>query len=84
MMNNKESQIKRTTLTAKDGAAYLGISYWFLTQLVKRKQIPCIRMGNRILFRLDTLNQYLKEKEEDSIFTEATEDVYGKLRRIKE
>ena len=43
--------IKRTTLTAKEAAEYLGISYWLITQLVKRKQIPCSRVGKRILFR---------------------------------
>lgn len=44
--------IKRTTLTAKEAAEYLGISYWFVTQLVKRRQLPCIRIGNRLLFRV--------------------------------
>ena len=32
-------RIHRTTLTAKEVADYLGISYWLITQLVKRKQI---------------------------------------------
>ena len=34
-------KIKRTTLTAKEAAEYLGISYWLITQLVKRKQFLC-------------------------------------------
>ena len=34
-------KMQRTTLTAKEAAEYLGISYWLITQLVKRKQIPC-------------------------------------------
>ena len=33
-------KVKRTTLTMKEAAEYLGISYWLITQLVKRKQIP--------------------------------------------
>ena len=34
------SEIQRTTLTMREAAEYLGISYWLINQLVKRKQIP--------------------------------------------
>ncbi len=60
-------KIQRTTLTAKEAAEYLGISYWLITQLVKRKQIPCSRGGRRILFRKDALDVYLSKKENDSL-----------------
>lgn len=60
-------KIQRTTLTAKEAAEYLGISYWLITQLVKRKQIPCSRVGRRILFRKDALDVYLNKKENDSL-----------------
>ena len=33
-------EVKRTTLTMKEAADYLGISYWLINQLAKRKQIP--------------------------------------------
>lgn len=59
--------MKRTTLTAKEAAEYLGISYWLITQLVKRKQIPCSRVGKRILFRKEALDIYLSKKENDSL-----------------
>ena len=49
-------RVQRTTLTAKEAAEYLGISYWLITQLVKRKQIPCSRVGKRILFRKEALD----------------------------
>lgn len=65
MTNEK---IQRTTLTAKEAAEYIGISYWLITQLVKRKQIPCSRVGKRILFRKETLDIYLKQKENDSLY----------------
>lgn len=42
MINEK---IQRTTLTAKEAAEYLGISYWLITQLVKRKQIVVVIGG---------------------------------------
>lgn len=31
-------KIQRTTLTMKEAAEYLGISYWLINQLVRRKQ----------------------------------------------
>ena len=60
-------KVERTTLTMKETAEYLGVSYWLLNQLVRRKQIPCARVGGRVLFRVQALDEYLKEKEENSI-----------------
>lgn len=60
-------KIHKTTLTAKEAAEYLGISYWLITQLVRRKQIPCSRVGKRILFRKEALDIYLSKKENDSL-----------------
>ena len=60
-------KIHRTTLTAKEAAEYLVISYWLITQLVRRKQIPCSRVGKRILFRKEALDIYLSKKENDSL-----------------
>ena len=60
-------KVERTTLTMKETAEYLGVSYWLVNQLVRRKQIPCARVGGRVLFRIQALNEYLKEKEENSI-----------------
>lgn len=64
---NELPKVERTTLTMKETADYLGISYWLVNQLVRRKQIPCARVGGRILFRVQALNEYLREKEENSI-----------------
>lgn len=64
---NELPKVERTTLTMKETAEYLGISYWLVNQLVRRKQIPCARVGGRVLFRVQALEEYLKEKEENSI-----------------
>lgn len=64
---NELPKVERTTLTMKETAEYLGISYWLVNQLVRRKQILCARVGGRVLFRVQALNEYLKEKEENSI-----------------
>lgn len=61
------AKVERTTLTMKETAEYLGISYWIVNQLVRRKQIPCARVGGRVLFRVQALDEYLKEKEENSL-----------------
>ena len=59
--------IERTTLTMKETAEYLGISYWLLNQLVRRKQIPCSKIGGKFLFRVQALDEYLTKKEKDSM-----------------
>ena len=59
-------KMQRTTLTAKEAAEYLGISYWLANQLVRRKQIPCSKIGG-ILFRKEALDIYLSKKENDSL-----------------
>ena len=64
---NDLPKVERTTLTMKETAEYLGISYWLVNQLVRRKQIPCARVGGRELFRVQALDEYLREKEENSI-----------------
>ena len=59
--------VERTTLTMKEAAEYLGISYWLVNQLVRRKQIPCSKIGGKFLFRIQALDEYLTKKEKDSM-----------------
>lgn len=61
------AKVERTTLTMKETADYLGISYWLVNQLVRRREIPCARVGGRVLFRVQALDEYLKQKEEKSL-----------------
>ena len=60
-------KVKRITLTMREAADYLGISYWLVNQLVRRKQIPCARVGGRVLFRVQALDEYLNNKEQESL-----------------
>lgn len=60
-------EVQRTTLTMREAAEYLGISYWLINQLVKRKQIPCSKVGEKFLFRVKALEEYLSEKEQASV-----------------
>ncbi len=60
-------QIQRTTLTMKETSEYLGISYWLVNQLVRRKEIPYSKVGGKYLFRVQALDEYLTKKEKESI-----------------
>lgn len=62
---NELPKVERITLTMKETAEYLGVSYWLVNQLVRRKQIPCARVGGRVLFRVKALDEYLSAKEEN-------------------
>ena len=64
---NELPKVERTTLTMKEAAEYLGISYWLANQLVRRKQIPCSKIGGKFLFRVQALDEYLTKKEKDSM-----------------
>lgn len=60
-------KIQRTTLTMKEASEYLGISYWLVNQLVRRKQIPCSKIGGKYLFRIQALDEYLYNMEQKSV-----------------
>ena len=60
-------KVQRTTLTMKEAAEYLGVSYWLINQLVRRKQIPCSKVGGQFLFRVQVLDEYLSNKEQESV-----------------
>ena len=60
-------KVQRTTLTMKEAAEYLGISYWLINQLVRRKEITCSKVGGKFLFRVQVLDEYLSSKEQESV-----------------
>lgn len=62
-MNSDYQQI---TMSAQDAARYLGISYWLITQMVKKGEIPHIRLGKKIFFRKQTLDQFMDVQEKES------------------
>ena len=63
----EQQKVQRTTLTMKEAAEYLGISYWLINQLVRRKEIPCSKVGGKFLFRVQALEEYLSTKETESV-----------------
>lgn len=53
----------RITMTVQETAAYLGVSDDTVYEMVRRKEIPHIRIRRRILFRRDTLDNWLSRME---------------------
>lgn len=71
------------TMTAREGAAHIGCSYWQILEMAKRKEIPCIHIGRRVLFRQSTLDHWMSEQEKQSQKSFAEEPSYGIIRRVK-
>jgi excisionase family DNA binding protein len=66
------------TLSAKEAAKYIGISYWLILEIAKRKEIPCIRIGSRVLFRKDAIDNWMEEREEESVEGPILEKVWAR------
>lgn len=51
--------MNRITITPREAAEYLGISYDHLLDLINAGEIPYIQIGKRKFFTLEILNDYL-------------------------
>lgn len=72
---------KRATVTAREAAEYIGVSYWLLLEMAKRKEIPAIHAGRRVLFRVETLDRWMSGQEEKAV-EKSDAAGYGKIRRV--
>ncbi len=70
-----------STMRAKESAAYLGFSYWKLMELRKAGKIPSIQLDGLILFRRETLDAWLAEREAASVKHEEA-PASGRIRRL--
>lgn len=57
----------RETIEAKEAAELLGLSEWTIYDLARRREIPHIRVGRRVLFRRTSLLSWLDEQEAASV-----------------
>jgi excisionase family DNA binding protein len=55
--------LKRQTLNVQEAADFIGVSAWLIYDMVRLKQIPAIRIRTRIFFRIETLKQWMSDKE---------------------
>lgn len=74
-------EIKPVLMNAKTAAEYLGISYWSLTEMARKKKIPFIPIGDRPHFRKETLDRWVDDQEKAS--TKPETNRFG-IQRIKE
>lgn len=68
-MERLDSRRLRETIDAHEAAEIIGLSAWSLYDLARRRAIPHIRIGRRVLFRRPTLLAWLMEQEEKSLQT---------------
>jgi excisionase family DNA binding protein len=55
--------MSRNTLTVVEVADLLGVSTTTIYALVREQSIPFFRVRSRILFRLDTINEWVAQME---------------------
>lgn len=72
---------KPILMNAKAAAEYLGISYWSMTELARKKKIPFVPIGDRPHFRKETLDQWVDDQEQSSMKQETNK--FG-IKRIRE
>lgn len=71
----------RETCEAAEAAEIIGCSAWTLYKLARERKIPHIRLGRRILFRRQSLLQWLDEREQASVQQEPPQ--VGKVRQLR-
>lgn len=74
----------KITLSAKEAAKLLGVSYWLLLEMAKKHEVPHIRAGKRVLFRTESLEAWMDKQEQNSMNqSDKDNGVYGTLRKIE-
>lgn len=67
------------TIEAPEAAELVGVSQWKIYDLARRRLIPHIRIGRRVLFRRESLLSWLKAQKEASI----RQELSGNVRFLK-
>jgi len=76
-----QQSIEHETIVAKEVGKMLGISEWAVYDWTRRKILPHVRAGKRVLFRRSSILQWLEEQEKASMMPEP--ETNGKIRRLK-
>ncbi|HLR69661.1 helix-turn-helix domain-containing protein [Virgibacillus alimentarius] len=61
--------MERQTLTVKEVAKYLGVHRDTIYVMVKLKQIPHIKLRNRIFFTKESIDLWLQSEENTNLHT---------------
>ncbi len=83
LLGGEGDAVERETITAREAAEYLGISYWKLLQLAKAREVPHVRLQGRLLFRRKSLDEWLEEQEMRSVRAGEEAEQRGKIRKLR-
>nr|WP_100012435.1 helix-turn-helix domain-containing protein [Lentibacillus sediminis] len=61
--------MERKTMTVEETAGYLGVSKDLIYKLVRKKQIPNIKIGGRIMFKKESIDRWLSEIEQENYYS---------------
>ena len=59
--------VEKVTMGAESAARMIGISYSQVCEMCRRGELPFIAIGNRRLFRVEALQQWMADKEQQSL-----------------
>ncbi|WP_338826412.1 hypothetical protein MTBGP_13340 [Moorella thermoacetica] len=79
-LRNDALQALRETITAEEVAEIIGVSEWTVYDLARRRVIPHIRVGRRVLFRRSTILTWLEQQEAASLKPEPVQ--FGNIRKL--
>jgi hypothetical protein len=61
----------------------IGLTEWDIRQRAKTGRIPCLKSGNRYIFDIDLVEEFLKNEAMNNVKqAETSYNKYGTLRRI--
>lgn len=55
---------QKQILDIKEIASFLGVSISEIRRLIKAGELPCFRIGNRIKFNMESVNEWIKQQEQ--------------------
>ncbi|CAM4166329.1 DNA-binding protein [Bacillus subtilis] len=59
--------MNRTALTPQEAADFLGVHKETIYIMVRNGQIPHFKVRKKIFFRVDSLNEWIKQQEQNSM-----------------
>lgn len=66
----------------KQAAEFTGLSEWDLRQRAKLGRIPVLKSGNRYVFDLDLVEEFLKNEAMSNVRPAEPDKQYGVLRKV--
>lgn len=71
------------TITADEAAEILGLSTWTIYDLARRRMVPHVRVGRRVLFRRSSILAWLEAQEAVSMQSPGAAAGAAKTRMLK-